>query len=122
MLVYMLGTLIVVFSMNFPMLLAGFIITGIAVGAGVPALWTYISETSDEGNRAKNIGISQFSWSMGPVIIFVAGTLLAPLGLLGNRILFALLTLIAFIAWLLQRGLDESQEWVEQKQKEKEDM
>ena len=47
-------------------------------------------------------------------------TLLAPLGLLGNRILFALLTLIAFIAWLLQRGLDESQEWVEQKQKEKE--
>lgn len=37
MLVYMLGTLIVVFSMNFPMLLAGFIITGIAVGAGVPA-------------------------------------------------------------------------------------
>lgn len=56
---------------------------------------------------------------MGPVIIFVAGTLLAPLGLLGNRILFALLTLIAFIAWLLQRGLDESQEWVEQKQKRK---
>ena len=40
MLVYMLGTLIVVFSMNFPMLLAGFIITGIAVGAGVQASWT----------------------------------------------------------------------------------
>lgn len=120
MLVYMLGTIIVMFSMNYPMLLAGFLITGIAVGAGVPASWTYISEQSDDGHRARNIGISQFAWSMGPVVIFIAGSLLAPMGLMGNRILFGILTIIAFIAWLMQRTLDESQDWVNQKKKEKE--
>lgn len=119
MLLYMLGTIIVVFSVNFPMLLLGFLVTGMAVGAGVPASWTYIGETSGDENRAHDIGISQFSWSMGPVIIFVAGTLLAPMGLMGSRILFAVLTVIAFIAWLLQRKLPESQDWLDQKRREK---
>lgn len=98
------------------MLLLGFLVTGIAVGAGVPASWTYIGETSGDTNRAHNIGISQFAWSMGPVIIFISGTLLAPLGLLGSRLLFAFLTVVAFIAWNLQKkvtritGLDQSKE------------
>lgn len=120
MLVYMLGTIIIACSVNFPMLLTGFLINGIAVGAGVPASWTYISETSNNNNRAKNIGISQFVWSLGPVVIFVCGTLLSPLGVNGNRILFLLLTIIAFIAWLLQKRLDESKQWLEQKKHEQE--
>lgn len=120
MLVYMLGTIIIACSVNFPMLLTGFLINGIAVGAGVPASWTYISETSADNNRAKNIGISQFVWSLGPVVIFVCGTLLSPLGVNGNRILFLLLTVIAFIAWLLQKRLDESEQWLEQKKHEQE--
>lgn len=118
MLIYMLGTLVVAFSVNFPMLLIGFLITGIAVGAGVPASWTYISETSGSENRAENIGISQFAWSMGPAIIFILGVVLALLGLLGSRLLFGLLTIIAFIAWNLQRGLHESQDWEDQKKVE----
>lgn len=119
MLVYMLGTAIIAFSINFPMLLTGFLITGIAVGAGVPASWTYISETSGSTDRAKNIGISQFAWSMGPAIIFIAGTILAPIGLLENRLLFVFLTIVAFIAWRLQSKLEESQVFEEQKQAEK---
>lgn len=119
MLIYMLGTAIIAFSINFPMLLAGFLVTGIAVGAGVPASWTYISETSGSGDRAKNIGISQFAWSMGPAIIFIAGTLLAPIGLMGNRLLFIFLTIVAFIAWRLQSKLEESKVFEEQKKMEK---
>lgn len=118
MLVYMLGVLIVIFSVNFPMLLAGFIITGISVGAGVPASWTYISETSQSNNRAFNIGLSQFAWSVGPAVIFTLGVLLSPLGLLGNRIIFGSLFVVAFCAWLLQRGLNESEDWIEEKKKE----
>ena len=45
-LVYMTGVLLIMLSMNFPMLLAGFLVTGISVGVGVPASWTYISESS----------------------------------------------------------------------------
>ena len=61
MLVYMLGIAIIMFTVNFPMLLIGFLITGISVGAGVPASWTYISENSEVGNRGRNMGISQFA-------------------------------------------------------------
>ena len=138
MLLYMLGVGIIMFSFNFPMLLAGFLITGISVGVGVPASWTYISETSEANNRGRNIGISQLAWSVGPAIIFLFGWLFSPTGplgnevhrlgafvlqtndtvslnLFGNRLIFFTLFIVAFIAWLLQRRLSESTEWVEMK-------
>ena len=141
MLVYMLGVALIVISTSFPMLLAGFLVTGISVGVGVPASWTYISENSEVGNRGRNIGISQMAWGIGPLIILILGTLLAPptagaeggllfgvvadavtsisggsvsgaaLNVFGSRIVFASLFVVAFIAWTLQRRLDESAEW-----------
>ena len=60
-LVYMLGVLIVMLSFSYPMLLCGFLVTGISVGIGVPASWTYISESSEVHNRGRNICISQMS-------------------------------------------------------------
>jgi inositol transporter-like SP family MFS transporter len=138
MLVYMLGVATIMLSFTFPMLLAGFLITGISVGVGVPASWTYISETSEVNNRGRNIGISQLAWSIGPTIIFLLGWLFSstgPLGkqvhalgafimrtdnsaalnLFGNRLIFFTLFVVALIAWLLQRRLNESKEWTELK-------
>ena len=62
-LVYMLGVALVICSVNYPMLLCGFLVTGISVGIGVPASWTYISESSEVNNRGRNICISQMSWA-----------------------------------------------------------
>ena len=81
-LVYMVGVLLVMFSVNFPMLLAGFLVTGISVGIGVPASWTYISESSEVYNRGRNICISQMSWGFGPMIILLLGMFFAPGGYL----------------------------------------
>ncbi|ECB9671600.1 MFS transporter [Listeria monocytogenes] len=120
MLVYMLGVTIIMFAMNFPMLLIGFLVTGLSVGAGVPASWTYISEMADPSIRARNIGISQFAWSCGPAIIFTLGIIVSPLGLLGNRLLFLSLLIVAFVAWLLQRKLEESKDWEAEQVKMKE--
>ncbi|EHE7935637.1 MFS transporter [Listeria monocytogenes] len=120
MLVYMLGVTIIMFAMNFPMLLIGFLITGLSVGAGVPAPWTYISEMADPSIRARNIGISQFAWSCGPAIIFTLGIIVSPLGLLGNRLLFLSLLIVAFVAWQLQRKLEESKDWEAEQVKMKE--
>ena len=78
MLLYMSGVLLILLSTSFPMLLAGFLVTGISVGVGVPASWTYISESSEVGNRGRNIAISQMAWGIGPTIILILGTLLAP--------------------------------------------
>ena len=142
MLVYMLGVLIIMLAVNFPILLLGFLVTGISVGVGVPASWTYISESSETGNRGRNICISQMAWGIGPLIILLIGTLLAPPtggsgdtggvlfplvetvanaitggGLQGS--VLASLFIVAFIAWQLQRRLDESAEWKAAKEAEK---
>ena len=138
-LVYMAGVLIIMLSMNFPMLLAGFLITGISVGIGVPASWTYISESSEVSNRGRNICISQMSWGVGPMCILLFGMLLAPGGyfygpveafahqvlgadaaqaavqVFSSRMVFATLFIVAFIAWNLQRQLEESAAFTAQK-------
>lgn len=142
MLIYMTGVLLVMLSVNFPMLLAGFLITGISVGVGVPASWTYISESSEINNRGRNICISQMSWGIGPMIILLLGMFFAPGGYLfswieglahavagadisgaelnvfSSRVVFFSLFVVAFIAWNMQRKLEESAEWKAQKDAE----
>ena len=142
-LVYMLGVLLVMFSVNFPMLLAGFLVTGISVGVGVPASWTYISESSEVNKRGRNICISQMSWGIGPMFILLFGMLFAPGGYLfgwvegvahmflgdgasvdavnvfSSRIVFLTLFIVAFVAWNLQRKLQESAEFTAQKEQGK---
>ena len=122
-LVYMTGVLLIMLSMNFPMLLAGFLVTGISVGV-----------------RGRNICISQMSWGFGPMCILLFGMLFAPGGYLfgwvesvahlfggadmaeeavnafSSRIVFFTLFVVAFIAWNLQRQLQESAEFTAQKE------
>ena len=133
--VYMVGVLLILCSVNFPMLLAGFLVTGISVGIGVPASWTYISESSEIDKRGRNICISQMSWGVGPMIILLLGMFFAPGGYLfswvealahaiggaglagdalnvfSSRVVFFSLFVVAFIAWNMQRKLEESGDW-----------
>ena len=110
-LLYMFGTLFAIFAMNFSMLLIGFVLTGIAVGAGVTAAWTYIAEEAPDGRRAGHVGMAQLAWSIGPMVGFLLAALLEPMGLMGSRIIFAHLFVIAFITWWVRRGLSESRRW-----------
>ncbi|MGE0214163.1 MFS transporter [Mycolicibacterium sp.] len=110
-LVYMTGVLLAAFAVNFTMLLAAFVITGIAVGAGVPASWTYIAEQAPSVERAKHVGTAQLAWSIGPFIGFALAAALAPLELLGSRLIFVHLFVVAAIVWWVRQGLAESQIW-----------
>ncbi|HWX19889.1 MAG TPA: MFS transporter [Candidatus Binatia bacterium] len=108
---YMAGVLLAVFSGNVGMLFVAFLLTGIAVGASVPASWTYIAEQAPTASRAQHVGTAQLAWSMGPLIGFALAALLAPLGLLGSRLIFAHLFLVAFVVWWIRQGLPESAIW-----------
>ena len=108
---YMMGVLLAVFSYNVVMLFIAFLLTGIAVGASVPASWTYIAEQAPSASRAQHVGTAQLAWSIGPLIGFALAALLAPLGLLGSRIIFAHLFVVAFIVWWIRQGLPESAIW-----------
>ncbi|MYR06829.1 MFS transporter [Gordonia sp. SID5947] len=110
-LVYMAGVLLAAFALNFGMLLVGFVITGLAVGAGVPASWTYIAEQAPSVERAKHVGTAQLAWSVGPLIGFALAAALAPLGLLGSRLIFLHLFVVAAVVWWIRQGLHESKIW-----------
>lgn len=110
-LVYALGGLIITFAGNLAMLFVGFVIVGLAVGASVPAGWTYIAEFAPPDKRGRHVGATQLAWSFGPFIGFGLAAALAPLGLLGSRIIFAHLVVIALVTWYIRQGLDESEAW-----------
>ena len=112
-LVYMLGVLLAVFAVSYGMLLAGFVVTGLAVGAGVPASWTFIAEEAPAEGRARHVGTAQLAWSIGPMVGFALAIAVVPLGLLGNRLIFAHLFVVAAVTWWLRQGLSESREWTE---------
>lgn len=114
-LVYALGGLIITFAANLGMLFAGFVIIGLAVGASVPAGWTYIAEFAPAERRGRHIGMTQLAWSFGPFIGFGLAAALSPLHLLGSRIIFAHLVVIALVTWYIRQGLDESQPWQQAK-------
>lgn len=108
---YMAGVLLAVFAFNVAVLFVAFLLTGIAVGAGVPASWTYIAEQAPSDSRAKHVGTAQLAWSIGPLVGFALAAALAPLGLIGSRIIFAHLFVVAFIVWWIRQGLPESAIW-----------
>ena len=111
---YMIGVLIAAGAVSYWMLLLGFLLTGLAVGAGVPASWTYIAEEAPTEERAKHVGTAQLAWSLGPMVGFALAILVVPLGLLGSRLIFLHLFVVAFVTWWLRQGLHESVAWTEQ--------
>jgi inositol transporter-like SP family MFS transporter len=135
MLFYMLGTLLIMSATSYAQLLTGTVVTGIAAGVSVPASWTYICECSGTGHRARNIAISQAAWGLGPAFVLFLSFIWAPggpgfdfvqgiadsFGVRANRtfevnvfmprIVFAILFVVAFLAWMFQRHLEASREW-----------
>ncbi|SFH25837.1 MFS transporter, SP family, inositol transporter [Actinopolymorpha cephalotaxi] len=110
-LVYAFGTLFIIFSPSLPGLLVGFVIVGLAVGADIPTSWTLIAEFSPARARGKMLGLTNVFWSLGPVLTLALAWALAPLGLLGIRIVFAHLLVVALVTWFFRRGMVESERW-----------
>ncbi|MCY8986221.1 MFS transporter [Bacillus atrophaeus] len=111
MLVYALGICLVLFGMNFPMLLSGYMIIGISVGADITASWTIIAENAPKRNRARHCGVAQVAWAAGAIVVLMLSVLVGDLGLLGNKIVFAHLLVIALITYILRIRLPESEAW-----------
>ncbi len=117
-LVYILGMLLIVFGVNYAMLIGGYIIVGLGVGADVVASWTMIAEQAPAEDRAKHCGSAQFAWALGPAVVLLLSVLLSDYGLLGNRIVFGHLILVALWVWYQRLQMPESDDWKAAKLKE----
>lgn len=116
MLFYAFGMLWLVLAVQPWMIVVGFVLVGLAVGADIPASWSLIAEMAPSKERGKHSGVAQVLWYLGPVVVLVMFFLLAPLGIMGARIVFAHLAIVALILTLLRAGMKESAIWQEAKE------
>lgn len=110
-LVYAVGVLCVAAAVDTPMLFAGVFVIGVAVGADVPTSLALVGEFSPPTARGRLLGFTQVAWSLGPVVVLVLALVLSPFGLLGIRIVFIHLFVVALVTWALRQGLTESPRW-----------
>jgi MFS transporter, SP family, inositol transporter len=113
MLFYAFGMLWLVFAMNAWMVIIGFFLVGLAVGADIPASWSLIAEMAPDDKRGKHSGVAQVLWYLGPVVVLVMFLILEPLGMLGARIVFAHLAILAIALTFLRSKMQESRRWLE---------
>ncbi|MBL9206141.1 MAG: MFS transporter [Opitutaceae bacterium] len=111
--VYAFGILLVALAVNPEMLFIGTFIVGVAVGADVPTSLALVGEFAPDKARGRLLGFTQVAWCLGPVIVLWLALALAPLGLLGIRIIFLHLFVVAVVTWAMRRGLSESVRWTQ---------
>ena len=115
MLFYAFGMLWLVCAVRPWMIVVGYVLVGLAVGADIPASWSLIAELAPQGERGKHSGVAQVLWYLGPVVVLLLSLVLAPLGVLGARIVFAHLAVIAVVLTVLRASMSESALWADAK-------
>ncbi|MCX8476561.1 MAG: MFS transporter [Sphingomonas sp.] len=113
MLFYAFGMLFLVFASAPWMIVLGFVLVGLAVGADIPASWSLIAEQAPDDKRGAHSGVAQLLWYLGPVAVLVAAYFLQPWGITGIRWLFAHLAVLAIALTFLRSRMRESQRWEE---------
>lgn len=111
MLFYAFGMAWLVFASAPWMIVLGFVLVGLAVGADIPASWSLIAELAPDDRRGSHSGVAQVLWYLGPVVVLVSFLLLEPLGILAARIVFAHLAIIAIALTFLRARMHESGRW-----------
>jgi MFS transporter, SP family, inositol transporter len=93
------------------MIVLGFILVGLAVGADIPASWSLIAEMAPDGGRARHSGAAQLLWYLGPVVVLFGYLVLEPFGILAARIVFLHLAVLALALTALRSRMRESEKW-----------
>jgi MFS transporter, SP family, inositol transporter len=115
MLFYIFGMLWLVFAVQPWMIVVGVVLVGLAVGADIPASWSLIAEMAPSDRRGQHSGVAQVLWYLGPVVVLAMFFALSRLGVLGARLVFAHLALVALVLTLLRSRMRESAVWQEAK-------
>lgn len=113
MIVYAFGMALLVFAVAPWMIVTGFLVVGLAVGADIPASWSLIAEEAPDKRKGKHSGVAQVLWYLGPVVVLLLSLALTSLGILGARIVFAHLMVLALALTLLRSRMRESRRWEE---------
>lgn len=98
-LVFALGVAIVALAQGETMILGGLILAGLAAGADLPTSIAVVSERSPAGAQGRLVGFSQVMWMLGIGVTTAMGFAFSTSGLVGARILFGWMTVVALVTW-----------------------
>jgi len=112
-LLYIVGALIIIFATGAPMLIGGYVLIGLAVGADIPNSLTLLAEFAPRKRRSRLLGFGPVAWYIGPLVAVILAVALNSLGLTAVKIIFGQLAVIALITWFMRRKMTESPRWAE---------
>lgn len=114
--VYALGSLLLVWAPSVEALYAGVVLLGLGVGADLPVSLASIAEQNREGSKAKAVQFSQVIWAVGQLVSMVIAIFVGNMGVVGGRILYLHLLLVAIVVLVLRFQVPESEEWLAQRE------
>jgi inositol transporter-like SP family MFS transporter len=108
---YAAGVLLLMVAAAPALLYAGVIATGLAIGADLPVSLALVNEEAPAGRKGTMVVFSGMLWLAGIVVVLGLSSFMGAQGVLGGRILFAHLLVVAVAVLLLRLTLRESTEW-----------
>jgi inositol transporter-like SP family MFS transporter len=94
------------------MLWVGVVAVGLAIGADLAVSLALINEEAPVGQKGKMVVFSTMLWLAGIVAVVLISSVVGSWGVLGGRILFGHLLLVAIVVLVLRFTLRESAEWL----------
>jgi inositol transporter-like SP family MFS transporter len=94
------------------MLWVGVVAVGLAIGADLAVSLALINEEAPAGQKGKMVVFSNMLWLAGIVAVVILSSVVGSWGVLGGRIMFGHLLLVAIVVLVLRFTLCESAEWL----------
>ncbi|MER6989032.1 MFS transporter [Saccharopolyspora hirsuta] len=111
-LLYAAGIAMLLIASPLWLLHVGVVAVGLAIGADLAASLALINEESPDGHKGKMVIFSNILWIGGIVAAMGLSAVVGSWGVLGGRIMFAHLLVVAIVVLVLRFTLRESAEWV----------
>lgn len=110
-LVYVAGTLLLLLAAGPALLYVGVVATGVAIGADLLVSLALVNEEAPADKKGSMVVFSGMLWLVGILSVLVLSSFMGVQGMLGGRMLFAHLLVVAVVVLLLRLTLRESAEW-----------
>ncbi len=105
------GAGVPIVATQFPLLLIGLAILGLAIGADIPVSLATIAEAASDDNRGKILVMSNLLAGVGIGAVVLVASLTGGTGIFGAHAIFGLIVIVALIVMILRLTIPESTSW-----------
>jgi len=107
------GAAMMACAANVGMVYAGTMLVGFCIGADLPVSMTMIAEEAPPGFKGRLVAFSHVLWMAAIGTTFLLQVAVGEWGVLGARILWGHILVVAVLVLVLRAALPESREWIE---------